>query len=278
MSGPDIKSYFKSFDSHRLYYQVFKAKKPCAVLLICHGLNEHSGRYAPLVDHFRNAGFTLYLYDHRGHGKSDGSRSHVDHFKTYLKDLAVFSSLVSKEQEGHRIFLIGHSMGGQIVLNYLAQCKNRFAGFVSSSANIRMAVKIPLLKKFIGLNLAHFLPKLKIGNEIDPKWISRDKEVVSAYKKDPYVSKNISVGLASEIIKNQDILPGLAGKISLPALMMHGGDDHICSQRGTIDFYNQLASKDKSLKIYDGFYHELFNETGKEKVFADMEAWLKKHA
>lgn len=271
-------SYFKSGDHHRLYYQFVSMEKSRGVLVVCHGLNEHSGRYQNLIHHFSKAGYSIYLYDHRGHGKSDGVRSHIDHFKTILDDLHTFSSLVFEKEGKKRIFLVGHSLGGQIILNYLANTKHHYAGFIASSPNIRMAIEIPLIKKFVGLKLSAFLPRLKLGNEIDPKWISRDKKVVEDYKRDSLVSKSISVRLASEIIKNQDQIMACAKKISLPGLILHGGDDHICSSKGTRDFFSQLASMDKELKIYDGFYHELFNERGKEKVFHDMEEWIQRHS
>lgn len=274
---PSHESYFKSHDHHRLYYHVYPAKNPKAVLLFVHGLNEHSGRYLNPIRYFSPRGYSLYLFDHRGHGKSDGLRSYVDGFGTYLKDLDEFVRLVAREEKGKKIFMVGHSMGGQVVINYVGQFKNSVAGFLTSSANIEMAVKIPWIKKTVGLALSKFVPRFTVTNEIDPKWISRDKEVVRAYKKDPLVSQKITLKLASEIIDNQKGILKLAESIRLPGLIMHAGDDHICHPDGSKKFFRKLASTDKALKIYDGFYHELFNEIGKEKVFADMDHWLENH-
>ena len=276
-TGSFHESYFKSHDHHRLYYRVYPAPRAKGVLLFVHGLNEHSGRYTNPVHYFSPRGYTLYLFDHRGHGKSDGLRSFVDDFGTYLKDLDEFLKLVAREEKGKKIFMVGHSMGGQVLINYVGKFKNPLAGFVTSSANIETAVRIPWIKKTVGMALSRFIPRVSVTNEIDPKWISRDKEVVRAYKKDPLVSNKITLKLASEILSNQEGILKLAGSIRLPAMILHAGDDHICQPDGSKKFFRKLASSDKNLKIYDGFYHELFNEIGREKVFADMEAWLEKH-
>lgn len=277
MTQGTFESYFKSHDHHRLYYQVFKPQKTKGVLLFVHGLNEHSGRYSNPVHYFIKKGFTIYLFDHRGHGKSDGQRSYVNDFEAYLKDLDEFTLFVCQKEKKKKIFMVGHSLGGQIVLNYLAKYENSLSGFITSSANIEVAMPISWVKKFLVLHLSRFFPTLSLAHSIDPHWISRDLSVVMAYKKDPLVSKNITVKLASEIIRNQEGIMRLASKIRIPALMMHAGDDRICSPRGSEHFFEKLTSKDKTLIIYDKFYHELFNEFGKEKVFRDMEAWIKKH-
>lgn len=272
-----FESYFKSHNHHRLYYQVWKPEKPKAVLIFVHGLNEHSGRYDYPVQYFFEHGFTLYLFDQQGHGRSDGLRSFVDDFESYLKDLHEFVKHIQNEEKKKKNFMIGHSMGGQIALNYVAKYPHDLDGLITSSANVQMALKVPWLKRVLGLSLAKYFPRFTLANEIDPKWISRDHEVVRAYKKDPLVSKKITLRLASEMIKNQEALFGLASKVKLPAFILHGGDDHICATEGSRQFFEKMGSKDKSFKIYDGFYHEIFNEFGKEEVFKDIERWVMGH-
>ncbi|MBI2340532.1 MAG: lysophospholipase [Deltaproteobacteria bacterium] len=274
-----FESYFKSHDHHRLFYQEWKGEmgKAKGVLIFVHGLNEHSGRYSNPVRYFSKRGYTLYLFDQRGHGRSDGLRSHVDSFGHYLKDLDEFTRFVAGREKGKKIFMVGHSMGGQIVLNYVARGGTPLAGFVTSSANIQVALNIPWLKRKLALGLSRFVPRLNLAGEIDPKWISRDPEVVRAYKRDPLVSKKISLKLIAELLANQEKLPALAPKVRIPGLLLHAGDDHICAREGSEAFYKKMGSKDKQVKIYDGFYHELFNEFGKEEVFGDMEKWLARH-
>lgn len=269
----NIESYFNSHDHHRLYYKAYYANDPKACLVFVHGLNEHSGRYQNPLKYFKKD-YNIYLFDQRGHGKSDGLRSYVDNFNTYLKDLQSFIDLVSKKEQKRKIFLIGHSMGGQVVLNYVAKYSHNLSGFMTSSPNIQTAIKIPLLKKVIGLQLAKILPKFKLPNEIDNALISHDSSIVQSYADDPLVSQSVSLGLVREVFKNQEKILSLASQTHLPALMMHSGDDKICHVDGSKKYFRKLASKDKTLKIYKGFYHEIFNEIGKEQAFQDMEDWL----
>lgn len=270
-------SYFKSHDQHRLFYQSYHPKKSKAVVILVHGLNEHIGRYDHVVGTLTK-NFTVYLFDHRGHGRSDGVRSHVVSFSEYCDDLHEFVKLVKKNEKNDKVFIIGHSMGGQVLLNYLhTYPKDGIAGFVTSSANIRVGIQIGALKKYLGYKLSQHFPKVKLPNDIDPKWISRDKNIVAKYKADPLVSKSISVRLATEILDNQEKLMSYASKIKFPALMLHGGDDRICDPRGTEEFYQNLKSNDKELKIYDGMYHEIFNEIGREEVIGDVNKWILKH-
>jgi len=257
-----VDTYFKAHDHHRLYYESIHPKKSSAILVLIHGLNEHIGRYAHVVDYFKDQ-YTIYLFDHRGHGRSDGIRSHVEDFNHYIKDLNEFMKMVAENEGKQKIFMIAHSLGGQVLLNYLKKYrKPPISGIVTSSANIRIKLKINPIKKYLGLKLADHAPRLKLPSDIDPKWISHDPKVVEEYKNDPLVGKKISVKLASEIIKNQEKIMELAPKIKIPALMLHGGDDHICDQNGTVEFFENLGSKDKELKIYPGMYHEIFNNLG----------------
>lgn len=270
-----IESYFKGHGTHRLYYESVSPKNPRAVLILVHGLNEHIGRYEHVVDFFKQH-YTVYLFDQRGHGQSDGIRSHVDSFDEYVEDLSEFVKLVHKKEGKKKIFLLGHSMGGQIVVNYLARHPEApLAGFITSSANLRVKIKVHPLKKIAGLKLARYFPKYMLNNEIDPGLISRDKKVVEKYKVDPMVSKKVSVRLIAEMFANQQDLIPKADKIQLPGFLMHGGEDGISDKNGTVDFYERLAAKDKTLKVYEGMYHEIFNEIGYESVLKDVDAWIK---
>lgn len=268
-------SYFKSHDNHRLYYETHLCKKAKGAVILVHGLNEHAGRYEHVIECL-NDDFSVFLFDHRGHGRSDGARSHVNAFSEYVDDLHHFVTMHKKHQP---LFVVGHSMGGQVVLNYLhSYPKDPIAGFVTSSANIRVKIKINALKRFLGVKLSNHVPRLKLPNDIDPKWVCSDPVVVNCYKNDPLIGKNISVKLAAEILKNQEEILNYAPKIKIPALMMHAGDDRICDKAGSEDFFERLASKDKELVIYEGMYHEIFNEIENDMVLEKLKSWLLEHA
>ncbi|OVE81592.1 hypothetical protein BVY03_03045 [bacterium K02(2017)] len=271
-------AYFKSHDNHRLYYEVHQPAKPLASLIIVHGLGEHIGRYQNVINYLKEQ-YNIYLYDQRGHGRSDGVRFHIQDFSHYVNDLHEFVNLVTKKHPKQKTYLLGHSMGGQVVLNYLGQHpRTNLKGFITSSPNIKVKMKINPIKRKLVNYFAGYLPKFKLPNQIPTKWICRDKEVVKAYKHDPLVGKWITMQLASELIANQEHLLNEANKIKIPALMLHAGDDLICDKQGSIDFFDQLSSRDKDLKIYKGMYHEIFNEIDKEQVLAELASWIKKRS
>lgn len=269
-------NYFRTRDGLRLHYEIHTPPNPKAIIVVLHGLNEHVGRYRHVAERF-SGDFKVCLLDQRGHGASDGVKSYVNSFLDYVADVDEFLSLVKKKSPGKNLFLIAHSMGGQVALNYLADFPNHpVAGFITSSPNIRVGWRINPIKRALGMKAARWLPKLKMPGEVDPKWISHDAAVVADYKSDPLVPQYVTLGLASEVLLNQELLLSKASRISIPALMLHGGDDRISSPQGSRDFFAKLASADKTLKIYDGLYHEIFNEIGKEAVFDDVVQWLLK--
>lgn len=269
-------SYFTTRDNHRLYCETWAPESPKAVLIFVHGLNEHIGRYAH-VAHFFSDEYTCHLYDQRGHGRSEGVRAFAESFGNFSADLDEFVNKVKTESGPLKIFIVGHSMGGQVVLNYLGQYSSaNLSGFITSSANIQIGWKVNPIKKYLGVKLSSFFPKLTLPRELDEKYICRDENVVRAYVADPLVNHSITLSLAREILANQDVILENAPRIEIPALMMHAGDDHISASDGTVEFFEHLGSKDKTLKIYDGFYHELFNEFDKEHVFQDIKSWLAK--
>lgn len=266
--------FFLTHDGLKLFYTRRECASSQSVLIFVHGLNEYMGRYGHVLDFFGKT-HTVYFYDQRGHGFSEGPRAFVKKFSDYVDDLKIFINHVSEQNPNQKIFVIGHSMGGQILLNYLGQESKTFlAGAVFSSPNIKIHMRISAVKKFIGTQLAEHTPKFRLPSEVSPQWLTHDEASVRAYKKDPMIPKYITAGLALELLHNQEHLMELAHKISLPVLMMHAGDDHISSKEATEEFFEKIASQDKQLKIYEGFYHELFNEVEKEKVFDEVLKWL----
>ncbi len=266
--------FFKTWDGYELYYQSWIPEKKRGALVVLHGLGEHSGRYRFFIDYFLDQGWALYLMDQRGHGKSPGPRSHADRFQDLVDDLERFVGLIREREAKQPLFLVAHSFGGQVGVNYLARKPKELKGAVLSGPNLKLALPVPALKKILGTAASRFLPEVLIPNDIHASWVSHDEAVVRAYEEDPLVARKISLKLGAEILKNLDEVMALAPEIRTPLLIVHGGDDKITATEGSREFFERLDLKDKQLKVYPGYFHETFNEVGKEKVFRDIEQWL----
>jgi acylglycerol lipase len=268
---------FKGQKELNLYYQSWLPDgKPKAVLLIVHGLAEHSGRYGNLVDYFLPKGYALYSLDHQGHGKSEGLRGYVSSFSDYVIDLKTFFDLVRRENKHAKIFLIGHSMGGLIATTYAIKHQNELAGLVLSSPTLKVGSSVSRRDMIMARVCSALFPKLPIAG-LDSNAISKDKKVVQAYVNDPLVyTGKIRARLACEIINAMNTgLQAQMPKIELPILIMQGSKDSLSNPEGSALLFKLVASKEKTLNPFEGLYHELFNEPERTQVMEYMENWLK---
>ncbi len=270
-----IEGKFEGYKNLNLYYQCWlPSNEPKAVLLVVHGLAEHSGRYINIVNHFVPKGYAVYGFDQRGHGKSQGQRGYVERFSHFVSDLKTFSGIIRSKHRDAKIFIVGHSVGGTIATAYAVHYQDDFDGLVLSGATLKVGASVSSGLIIVARVLSLLLPKIGL-DVIDASAISQDKTVVDAYVDDPLVYRGkIRARLGAELIKAIQILLPQMSKIHLPILIMHGTADRLSDPRGSEILYDRVSSRDKTLKLYDGFYHEIFNEPGREQVFADMEAWL----
>ena len=269
---------FQGYKDLSLYYQGWlPANKLKAVLLVVHGLAEHSGRYMNLVNYFVPRGYAVYGFDQRGHGKSPGLRGYVERFSCFLIDLGTFINAVRSRHPDIGAFLVGHSVGGTIAAAYAVSHQDEFDGLILSGTTLKVGASISPAAIMAARALSLVLPKMGV-DVIDASAVSRDEAVVAAYVNDPLVYRGrIRARLGAELIKAIKALPGQMSKIRLPVLIMHGTADRLSEPEGSRRLYERVSSSDKTLKLYDGFYHEIFNEPGREQVFADMEGWLEGH-
>lgn len=266
---------FKGHEDVSLYYQCWlPADEPRAILLVVHGLAEHSGRYMTMVNRLVPKGYAVYGFDQRGHGKSPGRRGYVERFSNFVDDLETFFDIVRSRHHDSKVFIAGHSLGGTIAADYAVQHQDKFDGLILSGAFLKVADSTSSGLIIAARVLSLLLPKVGI-DRIDADALSRDRAVVDAYVQDPLVYRGkISARLGAEIIKTMQKLLQQMPKICLPILIMHGTADRLSDPRGSETLYQRVSSPQKTLKLYDGFYHEIFNEPGHEQVFSDMEAWL----
>jgi len=269
---------FKGCKGLNIYYQYWEPDgSPKAVLLVAHGLAEHSGRYKNLVNYFVPKGYAVWALDHQGHGKSEGTRSYVERFDEYLTDVKAFIDIVRKKHLKDKIFLVGHSLGGTIATAYAIEHQKDLDGLILSGSSLTQTTSVsPALLAMAGV-ISALLPKMGV-TVLDASALSKDQAVVDAYVNDPLVFRGkIPARLGAELLRIWRTLPEQMPKIKLPILIMHGAADKLSDPEGSKTLYQKASSKDKTLKLYDGFYHEIFNEPEHKKVMADVEAWLNKH-
>lgn len=269
---------FKGHEGLDLYYQEWlPEKKPRAVVVAVHGLTEHSGRYSNLVNYLLPQGYAVYMHDLRGHGQSHGRAGYVERFSYYLKDLKLFLELVAPKQPGRPVFLLGQSMGGAIATAYAAEWTDGLSGVILSAPALTPGNSISRLAIFLAPLLSRMAPKLGV-TKLDINGLSQDKAVVAAFDRDPLAYHGrISARLGAELLSVMSQLPERVPRIEVPTLIMHGSDDSLSNPQGSQHVYGLISSVDKTLTFYDGFYHELFNEPGRDQVLADLGAWLATH-
>ena len=251
--------------------------KPIAVLIIVHGIAEHSGRYANVVNYFVPEGYAVYSFDLRGHGKSDGIRSHVERFSYYLDDLKTFCDKVRDENKTAKIFLVGHSMGSTIALDYAVEHQSELNGLIVSGTTLKAGNSVTKVSILMAKILSVVMPKMGVA-ALDANGISQDKAVVAAYINDPLVyTGKLRARWGAELLKTMNKLQSTISELSLPILILQGTADRISDPSGSKMLFDGVGSKDKTLKLYEGFYHEIFNEPERQQVFLDVEKWLKLH-
>lgn len=270
--------YFKGVRDTNISYQYWLPEdEPEAILIVVHGLAEHSGRYMNVVNYFVPLGYAVYGIDHIGHGKSEGERVYVERFHDYTKTLKRYFDMIRDWQPEKPIFMIGHSMGGLISAAYLLEHQDELSGVVLSGPGVKVPDNISQAIIFVAKLLSIVMPKAGL-TQLAAEDVSRDPAVVDAYINDPFVyTGKTTARLGAELLKTVQYVTEHATEISLPIMIVQGSDDKLVDPSGAQLFYDLVGSGDKTIKIYDGFYHEVFNEPEHEQVLNDVKTWLEAH-
>lgn len=258
-----------------LYYQSWTPLDDCtAVLLIAHGLAEHSGRYEHFAAFFVAHGYAVFALDHIGHGKSDGDRCHIGQFSEYTDGISLLLDRARAKCPGIRVVLVGHSMGGLIAMRFLIEHQAEFAGCVLSGAAIQPAVEPSSVQRLMVKFFSRVLPKLRVL-QLDASEVSRDPAVVDCYRKDPLVfTGKVTARLAEQLFSTMAWIEDRLSAIALPMLILHGSADGLTSPEGSKMLHQKISSRNKKLIIYEGLYHEIYNEPEQDEVMTDVANWL----
>jgi alpha-beta hydrolase superfamily lysophospholipase len=257
-----------------LFRRSWLPAEPERVLLLVHGLAEHSGRYQHVGTWFAARGWAVHAYDHRGHGRSGGVRCHVRRFGELLDDLELVLGLVRAEHRGVPIHLVGHSMGGLVVAALVSERHPEVASAVTSAALLAISEKQSKAKVLAARLLRRVAPRLGLDAGVDPDDLSRDPEVGRTYAEDPLVQRKMTVSLGVELLSAVERTVSGGAEVRIPMLMLHGEGDPIVPIEGSRSFFAGLAVPEKRLLTYPGLRHELFNEPERETVFQDVLDWV----
>jgi lysophospholipase len=262
-----------------IFFQKWLVEKAKAVIILVHGLGEHSGRYDNLLNKLSGKKFSVFAIDHRGHGKSDGKKGHIDSFMDYVYDLKLFLEFIKEENKGLPVIIYGHSMGGVVAAKYAMTYPDDLSMLVLSSPAFESTVKIPQWKTAVASFFSSRISSLPFANGLSASDLSHDSNTVSAYENDPFVHNKITARWLVEFIRaGQECLSG-AGSFRKPLLVFHGKEDNIADYKAAERFYNSVSSAVKKLFLYEGLYHETINEIPeeREKVLAEVTGWIVKN-
>jgi alpha-beta hydrolase superfamily lysophospholipase len=248
-------------------------QKPKAVIALIHGFGEHTDRYAHVGEAFNKAGYALIGFDLRGHGKSGGARGHTPSYDALMDDTADFMALIEKRYPGLPRFLYGHSMGGNQVLNFCLRRKPDVVGVIATGPWLKLAFDAPALQVTLVKTISRIAPSFTQNSPLDTSALSHDEKIVDSYGTDPLVHSKISARLFVGMYESGLWALEHADEFSVPLLLMHGTADRITSCAASAEFAKR-AGKMITWLPWEGFYHEIHNESEKAEVLKTMIGWL----
>jgi acylglycerol lipase len=264
---------FRSAGDLSISYRSWRTTgRPRGVVVIVPGFNSHSGYYGWVAEQLIAIGLSVYAVDLRGRGKSDGERFYVAQFSDYLSDVAGMVNLATVREPGLPVYILGHSAGGVLACLYTVDHQSELAGLVCES--FAFQTPAPDFALAVLKGLGHVFPHahvLRLKNED----FSRDPAVVAAMNADPLIAHETQpTQTVAELVRADERLKNEFSRITLPVLILHGTADKAAKSSGSQIFFDTAGSTDKTLKLYDGHFHDLLNDVGKEIVMADVTKWI----
>lgn len=267
---------FEGVAGYKIFTRSWRpASKPRGVVVVVHGFNSHSGYYQWVAEQLVGTGLAVYALDLRGRGKSDGERFYVAKFADYANDVAKLVAIAKQREPELPVFMLGHSAGGVVSCIYTLEHQSELAGLICES--FAHEVPAPDFALAVLKGLSHLAPHahvLKLKNED----FSRDPKVVEAMNNDPLIAHEVQpTQTVAEMVRADERLKKEFPLFTLPVLILHGTKDKATKPSGSQRFFDNTGSQDKTLRIYEGHYHDLLNDLDKEVVMGDIQSWLKAH-
>jgi acylglycerol lipase len=259
------------------YWQGWAVPDPVGVVVLVHGVHEHGGRYAHVAERLGAAGYASYAPDHPGHGRSPGRRGNIGSLAAAVEGVAQTARAAADRHPGVPLFVYGHSLGGLVALQYLTgEPHERVAGGVISAPALDTSTANPV-QRVVAPVLSRLAPDLGVL-ALDAETISRDPEVVAAYRTDPLTHNGRMVArTGTELMLGAAGMPARLRGLRLPLLVLHGGDDRLMPPSASEVVRQHAGCEDLTVRIWDGLFHEPHNEPEKDLVLDDVVAWLDAH-
>ncbi|AMU77465.1 alpha/beta hydrolase [Mycobacteroides abscessus] len=264
---------FDGADNVRIVYDTWTPEgTPRAAVVLSHGFGEHARRYDHVAQRFNDAGYLVYALDHRGHGRSGGKRVYLRDISEYTDDFGTLVDIAAREHPDLKRIVLGHSMGGGIVFAYGVDHQDRYDLMVLSGPAIAAQVGLPYVLTLVAPVVGRLAPGLPV-QKLDVNAISHDPAVIAAYNADPLVHHGrVPAGIGRALLGVGKTMRQRAAGLKRPVLTMHGSDDRLTAPEGSRRLSE--SAPDATLKIWNGLYHEIFNEFEKELVLDEVVSWI----
>lgn len=268
--------FLQAADGVRLFYREYLRPQPRGAVVLVHGLGEHGGRYGQLARIFHEAGFSVRIPDHRGHGRSEGARGSVQASDDFLADLKiVFDDFAAAAQTTP--FLFGHSMGGLIAARFATGGWSKVRGLMLSSP--ALAIRMSAFQKFLLTLTTRIAPGFAVPTSLPAQRLSHDEAVVRDFLGDPLNHGKVAARVVNFMLDAIACVQRDAGTFTSPLLLQFAGDDAFVDPSGSRAFFAHVPQVDKTAHCYDDAFHEIFNESSERRLRAhnDLIAWLELH-
>ncbi len=268
--------YFYGKDGSKIFFRSSVPENPIATVIILHGYAEHSGRYIHVMDYLTSRNFAVFAPDERGHGKTARVMGDLEGFDRIIDDTDILVKQAAEKYPTRGVFMLGHSMGGMIALLYTEKYQEKLKGLILSGPMLVLSEQPSGFLRLLSKVMGKLLPRLPVKS-FDSSYVSRDNEVVKRKDEDPlYYKGKVMARAGYWFLKGIDEAIADLGRIEIPVLVMHGGGDRIIDPEASKIVYHNVSSEDKTLKIFDGLYHEIMNEPEKDEVLKMIGDWIEK--